>query len=219
MLPSLGPTTAQLRLLPDILAKADPKLRRHLAGVEPFYALAGILTMYAHNIEGYRDIARLFDVLLAREPAFSIYLFAQIILDRRDEFFEYDEPDMLHVILGKVPAKMNLDQVIIRSSKLFQQFPPETLPFWSQISSSSALKTARDVEACAKQTLDEAEQHFQKQVKELQWNEFRDKVKWTLWTYRRPARAVGIAVVIGGLAVYLRRNQTLMYHISKVCSA
>lgn len=218
MLPSLGPTTAQLRLLPDLLAKADPKLRQHLAGIEPFYALAGILTMYSHNIEGYRDIARLFDVLLAREPAFSIYLFAQIILDRRDEFFEFDEPDMLHVILGKVPAKMNLDEVIVKSSKLFQQYPPETLPYWNQISSSSALKTATDVEACSKQTLDEAEVYFQKQAKELQWVEFQDKVKWTLWTYRKPAKAIGAAVAVGVVAIYLRRNPTLVYHISALFS-
>ena len=45
MLPSFGPTTAQLRLLPDILHAADPKLRRHLACVEPFYALDGTLTI------------------------------------------------------------------------------------------------------------------------------------------------------------------------------
>lgn len=218
MLPSLGPTTAQLRLLPDLLAKADPKLRQHLAGIEPFYALAGILTMYSHNIEGYRDIARLFDVLLAREPVFSIYLFAQIILDRRDEFFEFDEPDMLHVILGKVPAQMNLDEVIVKSSKLFEQYPPETLPYWSQISSSSALKTAADVEACSKQTLDEAEKYFQKQARELQWVEFQDKVKWTLWTYRKPAKAIGVAVAVGVVAIYLRRNPTLTYHISSLFS-
>lgn len=214
MLPSFGPTTTQLRLLPDILAKADPKLRRHVADVEPFYALAGTLTMYSHNIEGYRDIARLFDVLLAREPVFSIYMFAQIILDRRDEIFEYDEPDMLHVILGRVPPKMNLDELIVNSAKLFDQYPPETLPSWSQISSSSVLKTARNVEACSKQSLEEAEQYFQRQVKELQWVELYDKVKLTLWTYRRPAKALGVAVAVGVAAIYIRRNPSLMNHIS-----
>ncbi|KAL3955280.1 hypothetical protein ACCO45_010843 [Purpureocillium lilacinum] len=104
MLPSLGPTTSQLRLLPDLLGKADPKLRRHIATIEPFYALAGTLTMYAHNIEAYHDIARLFDVFLAREPVFTIYVFAQIVMDRRDEILDIDEPDMLQVVLAKVPA-------------------------------------------------------------------------------------------------------------------
>lgn len=206
MLPSFAPTTSQLRLLPDIISNADPKLRQHLAGIEPFYALAGTLTMYAHNIEGYRDIARLFDVFLAREPVFSIYVFAQIVLDRRDEIFEIDEPDMLHVILGKVPTKMDLDRLITDSSRLFENHPPETLPSWRRISRSSALKTARDVEECATQTMEEGHGFFQKQIKDLQWAELYDRVKWTLWAYRRPAKAIGVAVAVGALAFYIRRN-------------
>ncbi|RGP74962.1 GTPase-activating gyp10 [Fusarium sporotrichioides] len=214
MLPSFGPTTAQLRLLPDIINAADPKLRQHLAGVEPFYALAGTLTMYAHNIEAYQDIARLFDIFLAREPVFSVYVFAQIILDRRNEIFEIDEPDMLHVILGKVPTKMDLDDLIIKSAALFEIHPPETLSYWRQISKYSALKTARDIEACAKQTLDDGSELFDKQVDEVHWQEIRDRVKLALWRYRRPARTVGMALAVGALAFYLRRNPSLVSRIT-----
>lgn len=213
MLPSLGPTTAQLKLLPDILEKADPKLRRHVADIEPFYALAGTLTMYAHNIQGYRDIVRLFDVLLAREPVFSIYMFAQIVLDRRDEIFEFDEPDMLLGVLGRVPPVMNLDTLIVNSANLFDKYPPETLRSWKRISDSSALKTARNVELCAKQTLDEGSQYFQRQAKELRWLELRERAKWMLWVYRRPVKAVGMAVTVGVIAFYLRRNPTLINNI------
>ncbi|KAF5703976.1 GTPase-activating gyp10 [Fusarium globosum] len=218
MLPSFGPTTAQLRLLPDILHAADPKLRRHLAGVEPFYALAGTLTMYAHNIETYQDIARLFDVFLAREPVFTVYVFAQIILDRRNEIFEIDEPDMLHVILGKVPTKMDLDELIIKSAALFGQHPPETLSYWRHISNFSALKTARDIEACAKQTMEEGSELFEKQVKELDWQEMWDHIKLVLWRYRRPAKTVGMALVVGALAFYLRRNPILVHRIASFFS-
>ncbi|KAF4985461.1 hypothetical protein FDECE_16544 [Fusarium decemcellulare] len=214
MLPSFGPTTAQLRLLPDILHAADPKLRRHLAGIEPFYALAGTLTMYAHNIERYRDIARLFDVFLAREPVFSVYVFAQIILDRRQEIFEIDEPDMLHVILGKVPSKMDLDELIVKAAQLFENHPPETLRYWRRISGASALKTARDVEACAKQTLEEGSELFEKQVKELEWAEMQDRFKLALWSYRRPAKAIGAALMVGALAFYIRRNPSIVHHIT-----
>ncbi|KAF4465209.1 TBC domain-containing [Fusarium albosuccineum] len=214
MLPSFGPTTAQLRLLPDILHAADPKLRRHLAGIEPFYALAGTLTMYAHNIERYRDIARLFDVFLAREPVFSVYVFAQIILDRRQEIFEIDEPDMLHVILGKVPSKMDLDELIAKAAQLFENHPPETLQYWRRISGASALKTARDVEACAKQTLEEGSGLFEKQVKELEWAEMQDRFKLALWSYRRPAKAIGAALMVGALAFYIRRNPFIVHHIT-----
>ncbi|EWG47053.1 hypothetical protein FVEG_07291 [Fusarium verticillioides 7600] len=218
MLPSFGPTTAQLRLLPDILHAADPKLRRHLADVEPFYALAGTLTMYAHNIETYQDIARLFDVFLAREPVFTVYVFAQIILDRRNEIFEIDEPDMLHVILGKVPTKMDLDELIIKSAALFGQHPPETLSYWRHISNFSALKTARDIETCAKQTMEEGSELFEKQVNELHWQEMRDRIKLALWRYRRPVKTVGMALVVGALAFYLRRNPILVHRIASIFS-
>ncbi|KAH6899043.1 rab-GTPase-TBC domain-containing protein [Thelonectria olida] len=213
MLPSFAPTTSQLRLLPDIISNADPKLRRHLAGIEPFYALAGTLTMYAHNIEDYRDIARLFDVFLAREPVFSIYVFSQIIIDRRDEIFEIDEPDMLHVILGKVPPKMDLDKLIADSCTLFEFYPPETLASWRRISSLSALKTARNVDECAYQTLDDGKEMFEKQVRELHWAEVYDRMKGSLWVYRRPAKAIGLAIAVGAFAIYLRRNPTIIHRL------
>lgn len=210
MLPSLGPTTAQLRLLPDILGRADPTLRRHVATIEPFYALAGTLTMYAHNIEAYHEIARLFDVLLAREPVFSIYLFAQIVVDRRDEILDIDEPDLLQVILARLPAKMDLDALIARSVALFEKYPPETLRAWRSISKASALKTARDAGHAAGQTLEDGAMYFEKQEKELRWLDLQNSLLSAAWAYRRPAKAVGIAVVVGLLAFYMRRNPTVM---------
>lgn len=211
MLPNLGPTTAQLRLLPDILGAADPALRRHVAAIEPFYALAGTLTMYAHNIEAYHDIARLFDVLLAREPVFSIYMFAQIVVDRRDEIFDIDEPDLLQVILARVPAKMDLDALIARSAALFAKHPPETLRAWRRgISRASALKTARDAQHAAGQTLAQGEAYFATQAKELQWRDLRTSVLATAWAYRRPARALGMAIAVGLVAFYMRKNPAVV---------
>ncbi len=213
MLPNLGPTTAQLRLLPDILGKADPELRRHVASIEPFYALAGTLTMYAHNIEAYHDIARLFDILLAREPVFSIYMFAQIVIDRREEIFDIDEPDLLQVVLARIPPKMDLDALIERSTVLFKRHHPEALRSWGRISKASALKTARDGQDAAKQTLEQGEAYFETQAKELRWMDLRDKMAMAVWRYRRPARAVGMAVAVSLVAFYIRRNPTMMHHI------
>ncbi|KAH0496546.1 hypothetical protein TgHK011_003899 [Trichoderma gracile] len=213
MLPSLSATTAQLRLIPDILARADPELRRHLSSIEPFYALAGTLTMYAHNIERYRDIARLFDVILAREPTFSIYLFAQIVIDRREEILEIDEPDMLQVILGRVPPELDLDGLIKRAVNLFTDHPPETLRSWHHISSSSVLKTCRDVDASTQQTLEDGHRFFERQVKEIQWQELRMGVRRKMWVYRRPVKYVGAAIMVGFVAFYLRRNPSLVQYI------
>ncbi|KAI9167241.1 TBC1 domain family member 20 [Paramyrothecium foliicola] len=213
MLPSLAPTTAQLRLLPDILAKADPELRRHVASIEPFYALAGTLTMYAHNIEAYQDIVRLFDIFLAREPVFTVYIFAQIVIDRRLEILEVDDVDILTVVLSKIPPQMDLDALIIRAAQLFERFPPEALRFWNHISSSSALKTARHIEDSADQTMEEGHQYFLQQANELHWSELQEKIKMTIWVYRKPARAIGMAVAVGLVAIYLRKNPTLMHHL------
>ncbi|EGX94686.1 RabGAP/TBC [Cordyceps militaris CM01] len=213
MLPNLGPTTSQLRLLPDILSRADPTLRRHVATVEPFYALAGTLTMYAHNIEAYRDIARLFDVLLAREPVFSIYLFAQIVVDRRDEILAIDEPDLLQVILARVPARMDLDGLVARAALLFAAHPPETLPAWRRIARASALKTARDPRQAARQTLRDGAAWFDTQAKELQWLDLRNSLLSVAWAYRRPAKTVAMAVAVGLVAFYVRRNSTLVNYV------
>lgn len=213
MLPSLGPTTAQLRLLPDLLAKADTALREHIATIEPFYALASTLTMYSHNIEAYRDIARLFDVFLAREPVFTIYVFAQIVVDRREEILDIDEPDMLQVILAKVPPNMDLDALIANAVELFNRFPPESLPSWRRISKSSSLKTARNIEACTKQTLEDGHAFFEEQAKEVRWTETRDKIAMSIWRYRRPIKAIGVAAAVAAVAFYIRRNPSAIHYV------
>ncbi len=214
MLPNLGPTTAQLRLLPDILGRADPALRRHVATIEPFYALAGTLTMYAHNIEAYHDIARLFDVLLALQPVFSIYMFAHIVVDRRDEILDIDEPDLRHVRLSRVPANMDLDALLARSAALFADHPPESLRAWRGISRASALRTARDAGHAAGQTLQDGEAFFDRQAKELRWLDLRNSLLSVAWAYRRPAKALGMAVAVGLVAFYMRRNPALVNSIA-----
>ncbi|SPQ23720.1 80f825f7-5134-45c8-bb37-e3a80021d49e [Thermothielavioides terrestris] len=126
MLPSLAPAVAQLHLLPDILRAADPPLWRHLSRTQPFFALSGTLTMYAHDITTQRAVARLFDALLARPPAFSLYLFAAIVRARRAELFATppDEPEMLHSILSKLPVPLDLEALLAEAARLEREVPP-----------------------------------------------------------------------------------------------
>jgi TBC1 domain family member 20 len=207
MLPTLAPALAQLRLIPAILYAVDPELCNHLSQTQPFFALSGTLTMYAHDIQEYGDIARLFDVLLAREAVFSVYMFAQIVLQRSDELFETpaDEPEMLHSILSKLPKPLNIETLIENTARLFESHPPERLRPWWSISRSSVLKTARWQDQIMKQSLEDGEVFFHKQVKELQWAEQREKVLKAVWKYRRPAGTVGLALLIGVLSFWLRR--------------
>lgn len=208
MLPTLAPALAQLRLIPVILDAVDPKLCAHLSLTQPFFALSGTLTMYAHDIQEYGEIARLFDVLLAREAVFSVYMFAQIVLQRSDELFETpaDEPEMLHSILSKLPKPLDIEKLIASTVYLFEKHPPERLRTWRSISSSSVLKTARWPEQTKDQSLEEGEMYFKKQVKELQWAEQRERVLKVVWKYRRPAGTIGVAVLVGVLSFYLRRG-------------
>lgn len=208
MLPTLAPALAQLRLIPAILYAANPKLCDHLSQTQPFFALSGTLTMYAHDIQEYGDIARLFDVFLAREAVFSVYMFAQIVLRRSDELFETpaDEPEMLHSILSKLPKPLDLETLIMNTVKLIETHPPGSLRTWTSISQYSVLKTSRYPDQTATQTLEDGEIFFKKQVRELQWAEQRHRVLATIWEYRRPAGTIGLAVLVGVLSIWLRKS-------------
>lgn len=218
MLPSMDPAVAQLRLIPDILRHADPPLWRHLSGTEPFFALAGTLTMYAHDITTQGEIARLFDVLLARDPAFTLYLFAALVRARRDELFDTppDEPEMLHAILSKLPRPLDLDRLIAQAAALERDVPPERLPSWRRgISKWSVLKTERLAggkgrgggrETEEAPGLEQGRELFEKQVSELRWQEKKKAAGEWVWRNRRPAGMVGVAILVGVLAVLLRRE-------------
>lgn len=92
MLPSLDAAIAHLNLLPPILYSIDPALCKHLLPTQPFFALAATITMYAHDIQEYGDISRLFDFLLAREAVISLYLFAAVSAPCRQALL-YDGAD------------------------------------------------------------------------------------------------------------------------------
>ncbi|OBT45645.1 hypothetical protein VE00_03577 [Pseudogymnoascus sp. WSF 3629] len=218
MLPTLAPALAQLRLIPGIIRTVNPKLYQHLSDTQPFFALSGTLTMYAHDIQEYGDIARLFDVFLARESIFSVYMFAQIVLNRSEELFDTpaDEPEMLHSILSKLPKPLNLERLISDTTNLLEQHPPESLPLWSKISQSSVLKTARSPEQVAKQTLQDGQIYFEKQVKELQWAERREKVVRQLWKNKNPAIIIGMGVLVGLLSYHMRKSPSIYHLVSEL---
>ncbi|KAI0404584.1 rab-GTPase-TBC domain-containing protein [Xylaria palmicola] len=215
MLPTLAPAVAQLRLIPDILRAVDPQLYQHLSRIEPYFALADTLTMFAHNVQRYSDIARLFDALIAREQVFSIYVFTQIVLRRRGELLEHDEADMLHFTLSKLPPDLDLEAVIAEAALLFERHRPESLRAWRQLSSASVLKTTRDVEALTLQSLQEGQALFEKQVRELRWHEQRRKMMQLAWTNRN----LLFTILVGVSAIYLRKTPAwagLMAWIARV---
>ena len=208
MLPSLTPSIDHLNLLPLILYVQDVELCRHLSQTQPFFALAATLTLYAHDIQEYGDIARLFDFLIAQPAVVSIYFFAVIVLSRRGELFEIpaDEPEMLHSVLSKLPKPLDLETLMSESMILYQKHPPEQLPSraWAKISSCSVLKTTRASERG--QTLKDGENFLAMQILELRRRELRNKVMAKAWKFRRPIGGIGLAIFIGFASIWLGRK-------------
>lgn len=208
MLPSLEPSLKHLQIIPAIIERADPVLRQHLSGIRPFFALAATLTLYAHDIQEYSNIARLFDFLLAHEPVISIYLFAAIILSRKKELLEIpvNEPEMLHFTLSKLPCPLDLEGLIQSAVQLFKDHPPESLPFrvWERIPTCSVLKTSRD--QFREQTAGVAEKLFEEQTQQLRYEERKKMALGFLWKHRRTFGTVAVAILVGAASIWLRKK-------------
>ena len=59
-----------------------------MSQTQPFFALPATLTLYAHEIESYGEIARLFDFLLASEAVIPVYLFAVVRCSPLEPLFQ-----------------------------------------------------------------------------------------------------------------------------------
>jgi TBC1 domain family member 20 len=208
MLPSLTPSLRHLQIIPPLLESADPELASLLSRTRPFFALAATLTLYAHDIQEYSDIARLYDFILAHEPVVAIYMFTAIIISRREELLDIslEEPEMLHFTLSKLPQPLDLEALISKTMRLFNTYPPQYLPHraWWKISSQSVLKTSRNLKE--KQSLKNGEELFAKQAAQLRREDLQKKALQAMWKYRRPATSVTLAVLTGVISIWLTRN-------------
>lgn len=222
MLSSLGPSTRHLQLIPAILKCTDPVLAQHLSETPPYFALSSVLTLYAHEIQRYADIARLYDFILAHEPVMTVYLFVALIVYRRTELLEIEDQDMLLFILSKLPQPLDLQALVDKSLEIFKAHPPETLPgrAWRDISSSSVLKTSRH--NLQTQTLDQARALFRLQSQQLTREELAARVMKRVNKNRRSIISFGATVLVGVLSYYLRKSGndrvlwTTFWHVAQV---
>jgi hypothetical protein len=216
MLSSLDPALSQLELLRPILRAADPVLYQHLPKSQPSFALAGTITMFAHNIQDYKDITRLFDFFLARHAVMPIYLFAAVVLSKREELLEIEaeDEDILYVMLSKIPDPFDVEFHIARTIELYERLPPASLNSWEwwRISSSSALKASATGSSLRQSTLDDGELFFARQETDLRRQQALRRatknmqyMRMRLWYYRRYG-AFGIAMVVGAYALWLGKD-------------
>lgn len=208
MLPSLSPSLRHLQIIPSLLESADLELGKRLSSTRPFFALAATLTLYAHDIQEYSDIARLYDFILAHEPVVAIYMFTAIVISRRKELLEIpiDEPEMLHFTLSKLPHPLDLESLISKTVELFTKHPPQSLPYllWWRVPSHSVLKTLRNVKE--KQSLEAGEALFAKQAAFLQREDYQQRALKIMWMYRRPAASISLAVLAGIMSIWLAKR-------------
>lgn len=209
MLATLSPATKHLQLIPQILWSADAELAAHLGETPPYFALSAVLTLYAHDMQDYGDIARLYDFVLAHEPVMSVYLFTALIVRRREELLEIprDEPDMLLFKLSKLPQPLDLQALIDTCLQIFGSYPPEQLPgkAWRSISSYSVLKTSREV-GDTQQNLSHARTLFAKQSQQLVREERMAKIMKQVQKNRRPIVTICATVLASMLSYYIQRS-------------
>ncbi|KAF2654873.1 hypothetical protein K491DRAFT_455047 [Lophiostoma macrostomum CBS 122681] len=221
MLPTLEPALRHLELLPAIIRAEDPILYDHLPTIQPNYALGATLTLFSHVIESYGDITRLFDFFLATDTVIPVYLFAVMVMSRRDELMELDKDEdeaIFHVTLGKLPQPFDLEARIAQTLKLYEKLPPQSLRWpWWKISASSALKATSTPLSVSSTSLDVAQALFQKQEREVQLKMAYEKMVFTMrrfklhaYRYRRPG-TYGLAIAVGVYALWVGRNGNMNY--------
>jgi TBC1 domain family member 20 len=222
MLPSLTPAIKHIQLLPCILRAADMELAAHLTLPHVHYALPAALTLYAHDIENYRDIVRLFDFILAHPPIMSIYLFAAITISRRKELLDIpaDDHDILFFTLQKLPQPLDLESLATKALQTFEAHPPDRLPGWTwrSISSYSVLKTAQAGRYHRIDSINEAETCFRRQAAEMRREEARQKAMQTAFKYRGTLATTAAAIAVGALSVWMRRSGHDRYILSLMSS-
>ena len=219
MLSSLDPAVAHLQLLRPLLRRTDPALYHRLPYGAATFALAGTLTMFAHNLQHYHDVTRLFDFFLAHHPVMPIYLFAAVALSRRDDLLaiDPDDHDILHVVLSKLPDPFDVEFHIARTLELYERLPPASLRSWEwwSISSNSVLKTAPTADAMRRLTLQDGERYFARQEQELRRKLALKRatihlryLRSRLWFYRRYG-SIGLALLVGAYALWLGRGASI----------
>ncbi|KIX06310.1 uncharacterized protein Z518_04285 [Rhinocladiella mackenziei CBS 650.93] len=208
MLPTISPAQKHFELVSAVVEAADPELADHISKAENSFALSATHSLFAHDIQEYGDIARLYDFLFAHEPVISIYLFSAIMMSRRAELLEMpaDQSDILTFMISKLPPALDIDALVLDALQLFRNHPPERLHgfIWWRLSPYSVLKTSR----CIKnpQALGDAELLCQKQIRQIQSEELMRRRAKLLFKYRRSALAMTATILVGGLSIWLRRN-------------
>lgn len=85
---------------------------------------------YAHSLDTYEHVVRLYDLFLASHYLMPVYFGASLVLYRGSEIMDNCEPEMpqIHALLTRIKPKLfPLEALITDALDLFQQYPPTML--------------------------------------------------------------------------------------------
>ena len=86
-----------LNLLMKLLKESDEEVYEMIeAGSygQPTFCISWILTWFAHDIEGFNHVKRIYDACLSQHPLFPLYLaVATMIYNRERLYANFDEDD------------------------------------------------------------------------------------------------------------------------------
>ncbi|KAJ2909181.1 GTPase-activating protein gyp8 [Coemansia aciculifera] len=109
MASNLDHVLQQLRLLYVLLKVISPEVHALLVELEvpPFFAISWVLTWFAHDLDDFQSICRIFDFLIVSPPMQVVYMAAAMIKRSERDILAYDRDFAdVHTGLSKLPLKV-----------------------------------------------------------------------------------------------------------------
>lgn len=134
-----------------------------------------------------------------------------MVLSRKAELLDVpaDEPEMLHALLTKLPASLDIDAITTRALTLYHATPPAQLRprgAWRAVAACSVLKTARSAADVRSGSLAGGERLFARQQRDMWVAQAIEAARVLAWRWRRPAGAVSAVLVAALVAWWVRRG-------------
>ncbi|KAJ2570828.1 GTPase-activating protein gyp8 [Coemansia sp. RSA 1813] len=103
---NLDNVLVQLQLLYVLLRTVSPDVHALLAelDVPPFFAISWVLTWFAHDIDGFEDICRIYDFLIVSPPLQIVYMAAALVKRNEHAILACDRDfAIVHTTLAQLP--------------------------------------------------------------------------------------------------------------------
>ncbi|QSL66854.1 hypothetical protein MERGE_001241 [Pneumocystis wakefieldiae] len=116
---SLSRIRDHLEFIKLIVQKKDQELGKHIANAPSHFALASYLTWFSHEIKDLKHILEIFDFILATDTAMVLYIYAAIIIQKKNEIMIIDkgETDILHKFLNNLSQECHSKYIFRKMNK------------------------------------------------------------------------------------------------------